>query len=265
MSGYRDIQQRSLDFLSILGVIAHQAGEVILRVRAEGVAVTYKDDASPVTHADERANALIVAALERRFPGIPVISEEAENTTAPLGDAPFWLVDPLDGTKGFICGEDEFTVNIGLIEGRVPVAGAVYLPARGMLYLGSDRAGAFRGWCDEAPRPIRTRTPESNARAVLVSKHHASPEEEALLAPYIVTERIRASSSLKFCLLAEGTADLYPRSGPTMEWDTAAGHAILLAAGGEMTTLSGAPFLYGKPEFRNPGFLACGTSAEQSV
>ncbi len=256
MTVQRSIPERDPVFLHQLCEIAKRAGEVIMAARQAGVAVEYKADNSPVTHADEAANAYIVAQLAARFPDIPIVSEEGAQEAKHADAASFWLVDPLDGTKSFIRGEDDFTVNIGLIEQRVPVAGVVYIPARDTMYFGSDQAGAFRRSGDGTHTRIQVNTPQGNRRAVIMSKHHASPELERYIAPYEVTEKVAAASSLKFCLVAEGRADLYPRTGPTMEWDTAAGHAVLLAAGGRMTTLEGEPFLYGKPEYRNPGFIA---------
>lgn len=254
----RSIHERNRSFLDSLAVIAKQAGEIIMAARAAGIAVEYKDDKSPVTHADEMANHHIVETLLAAFPDIPVVSEEGAQEGASGAAEHFWLVDPLDGTRGFIRGEDEFTVNIGLIEKRQPVAGVIYLPAKDELYIGSDTAGAFYAVGDGAAQPIHVRRPEGMKRAVIMSAYHASPDTESVLSGYEITEKVRASSSLKFCYVAEGKADLYPRTGPTMEWDTAAGHAILLAAGGRMTHLDGSAFLYGKEGYRNPGFIASG-------
>jgi len=256
MTMQRSISGRKSPFLEQLATIAQEAGRLIMQARAAGFAVEYKEDRSPVTHADEAANHYIVGQLERLFPAIPTVSEEGAKLDAHGQRERFWLIDPLDGTKSFIRGEDDFTVNIGLIERRVPVAGVIYVPAQEVMYFGSDEAGAFRRGRDGQQQPIRVNAPRDNKRAVIMSKHHASPDLEAYIAPYEVTEKVQASSSLKFCYVAEGKADLYPRTGPTMEWDTAAGHAILLAAGGKMTMLDGSPFLYGKEGFLNPGFIA---------
>lgn len=252
----RSISQRDRPFLEQLAQMARHAGALIMEARQGGFAVEYKDDNSPVTHADERANDYIVQMLRAYFPEIPIVSEEGVNASESADAEHFWLVDPLDGTKGFIRGEDEFTVNIGLIQNRVPVAGVIYLPAQDVMYLGSDMARAFRIGNDGIEQPIHVRMPEGNLRSVIISSYHASPQIDEILAPYEVTQKVRASSSLKFCYVAEGRADLYPRTGPTMEWDTAAGHAILLAAGGQMTTLEGKNFLYGKEDYRNGGFIA---------
>lgn len=261
----RSIHQRDEAFLAHLAQVARAAGVLIMQARKAGIVATYKDDHSPVTHADEAANEHIVQALSRDFPHIPIVSEEATNAQ-PLTPNPFfWLVDPLDGTRGFIRGEDEFTVNIGLIEQQRPVAGVIYLPATGALYVASDQAGAFRSLHGEAWEPIHVRVPEGKKRSVIMSAYHASPDMDSALAGYEVTEKVRASSSLKFCYIAEGRADLYPRTGPTMEWDTAAGHAIVLAAGGQMTQLDGSAFLYGKQNYKNPGFIVSGAALAQNA
>ncbi len=227
-----------------------------MQVRQKGVSVDYKTDKSPVTQADELANEYIVTALAKLFPQIPIVSEENAIEDIAYTAPYFWLVDPLDGTKGFIRGENEFTVNIGLIEHRQPVAGVIYLPAQDVLYAGSDTAGAWRVAAHGKEEGIHVSQPEGKKRSVMMSKDHASDKEKQIVAQYEVVRQVNASSSYKFCLVADGTADLYPRTGPTMEWDTAAGHAILLAAGGRMTTLEGEPFLYAKPDFRNTGFIA---------
>ena len=256
MTMQRSMEDRDYAFLKQLAEIAREAGGIIMQVRAGGVSVAYKDDQSPVTVADESANHYIVEQLERLFPHIPIVSEEGAQEGRHASAEYVWLVDPLDGTKSFIRGEDDFTVNIGLIKNRVPVAGVIFVPAQNVMYIGSDLAGAFRTDSNGKEVSIRVNALQGNKRAVIMSKHHACPDLDAYIAPYEVTEKVQAASSLKFCRVAEGAADLYPRTGPTMEWDTAAGHAILLAAGGRMTMLDGAPFLYGKPEYRNPGFIA---------
>lgn len=259
MTVQRSISGRNHAFLEELATLAEAAGALILSLRTAGMAVEYKEDRSPVTHADEAANQLIVERLELLYPDVPVISEEGA-ALAAHADAPrFWLVDPLDGTKSFIRGEDDFTVNIALIEQRRPVAGVIYIPARGDGYFGSDQAGAFH-WRGAQKTTIQASPPPVGGVRAVVSRHHGDPALAALLDGYgyRLAETRQAASSLKFCLVAEGSADLYPRLGPTMEWDTAAGHAILLAAGGQMHTLQGEEFLYGKEEYRNPGFVAGG-------
>jgi 3'(2'), 5'-bisphosphate nucleotidase len=238
---------------------------------AAGVAATTKADGSPVTIADQESEALILAGLARAAPGIPVVSEEA----AAAGQVPaiggsYFLVDPLDGTKPFLRREPQFTINIALIEDRTPVFGLVYAPALEDLFVttGPGQAmGAKVAPSSTAARladcglvPLRTRVPDPNALSALISQVHLDKATTRFLDRYNVVERRAISSSLKFGLLARGEADLYPRAGPTCEWDTAAGHAVLAAAGGTVTTFDGAPLLYGKPGFRNTPFVAWGRS-----
>lgn len=239
--------------------LAAQAGEIILRYYEGGTEVRRKADASPVTEADEAAEALIVDGLRALTPDVPVVAEElvAGGRTPELGSGPFWLVDPLDGTKEFISRNGEFTVNIALIEGYQPVLGVVLAPAVGRMWWGIVGEGAFSDAGGGAQR-VRARTRPEKGVIAVASRSHADAETQAFLDREGVAERISSGSSIKFCLLAEGKADLYPRFGPTMEWDTAAGHAVLLAAGGHVVTRHGAPFLYRKPGFRNPGFIATG-------
>ena len=234
--------------------IARAAGAEILAIRESGAAVREKADCSPVTDADEAANALIVARLGDLTPDIPIIAEES----VAAGDIPaigprFWLVDPLDGTREFIADRDEFTVNIALIEDGRPTLGVVGVPARGELYGGAMDLGA---WSENGPIAARP-VPDKDPLAV-ASRSHGSDETEAWLDKHGITRTIRAGSSVKFCRLAEGAADLYPRFGRTMEWDTAAGHAVLAAAGGSVRNLDGADLSYGKPGFENPHFIARG-------
>ncbi|HEX3499963.1 MAG TPA: 3'(2'),5'-bisphosphate nucleotidase CysQ, partial [Stellaceae bacterium] len=240
---------------------ARRAGEAIMEIYAGDIAVTRKADASPVTLADARAETIILAALAAAAPGIPVVAEEqaeADGLPAETADL-FWLVDPLDGTKEFISRNGEFTVNIGLIQGGRPLLGMVHVPALGVTY-GSAGAGTARRWRGAtASEPIAARRVPPGGLVVVHSRSHENNEKfDAYLVGKNVAEKRVCGSSVKFCLLAAGEADLYPRFGPTMEWDTAAGHAVLLAAGGSVTTLEGAPFGYGKPGLRNPGFIARG-------
>jgi 3'(2'), 5'-bisphosphate nucleotidase len=240
---------------------ARRAGEAIMEVYAGDFAVARKADSSPVTLADQRAETIILAALAAAATGIPVIAEEraeAEGLPAETGDL-FWLVDPLDGTKEFISRNGEFTVNIGLIQAGVPILGMVHVPALGVTY-GSAGPGTARRWRGNAPvEPIAARRPPPGGLVVVHSRSHENNEKfDAYLLGKNITEKRVCGSSVKFCLLAAGEADLYPRFGPTMEWDTAAGHAVLIAAGGSVTTLEGAPFVYGKTGLRNPGFIARG-------
>jgi 3'(2'), 5'-bisphosphate nucleotidase len=242
-----------------LVALAERAGAVILGYYPGDVQARLKADASPVTVADEAAEAVILAGLAALTPEIPVVAEEtvAGGHLPELGQQPFWLVDPLDGTKEFLSRNGEFTVNIALIEGREPTLGVVLAPALGQVWWGASRLGAMTRNGGGARAIACRRRPAAGAVAV-ASRSHADPATEAFLDREDVAERISAGSSLKFCLVAEGLADLYPRFGPTMEWDTAAGHAVLAAAGGRVTTPDGAPFLYRKPGFRNQAFIARG-------
>lgn len=241
---------------------AHAAGQVVMRHRAAGVTAETKADKSVVTAADREAEGVILAALAQVAPGVPVVAEEESSAgRQPDASARFFLVDPLDGTKEFLSGGEDFTVNIALIEDGAPVLGVVYTPAEGAMWWGSA-AGAFHAdWPIDgtrgASRPVGCATCGAAPRAV-ASKSHATPETEAYLAHCNAGERLSVGSSLKFLLVADGRADLYPRAGPTMEWDTAAGDAVLRAAGGMTYDLDGAPLSYGKPHYFNPGFVATG-------
>jgi 3'(2'), 5'-bisphosphate nucleotidase len=236
-----------------------------------GVAVERKADQSPVTAADRQSEAIILAGLARVAPGVPVIAEEevAAGRIPNIAGA-FFLVDPLDGTKGFIKGKPEFTINIGLIEARAPVFGLLYAPALADFYVtlaSNEAANArlepgsdVRTLADCGLRAIRTRVPDPHALMALTSQSHLNRATESFLAGYNVIERRALASSLKFGLIAKGEADVYPRVGPTCEWDTAAGHAVLAAAGGTVTAIDGTPLLYGNAErgFENPDFVAWG-------
>ncbi len=241
--------------------IAVTAGRETLNYYDGSVKVERKEDNSPVTQADYAAHHIIVDALEEMAPAIPIISEESERHELPEGAEYFWLVDPLDGTKSFIRGTGEFTINIGLIHRDTPVMGVIYVPVKRELYWGIVGQGAWRKVDDEEVQMIQTRTPDYDALSVVVSKSHLDPQTEAFLQDKQVADKVSASSSLKFCRVAEGVADLYPRFGPTMEWDTAAGHAIVVAAGGRVETPEGAPFTYGHADFRNSPFIVWGNKA----
>jgi 3'(2'), 5'-bisphosphate nucleotidase len=240
------------------------AGAAILRHFESAPTHELKADNSPVTAADREAEAILLAALLRLDPDTPVVAEEeAAAGRIPEVAARFYLVDPLDGTREFVRRGTDFTVNIGLVEDGVPTLGVVYAPARAALYAGdASRGEAWRAH-QPADAPLARRTPMAvrrppEALAVVASKSHGDPRTERYLAQVAAGERLNVGSSLKFGLVAAGQADLYPRTGPTMEWDTAAGHAVLLAAGGRMFAPDGRPFRYGKPGFRNGGFVACG-------
>jgi 3'(2'), 5'-bisphosphate nucleotidase len=238
---------------------AREAGALIMACRAGGLFVENKHDNSPVTEADKQADALICHALRGLTPHIPIISEEGTQDASVALSGTFWCVDSLDGTKGFIRGEDNFTVNIGLIDNHVPVMGVIYLPATGWLYAGKMGDGASRVHPDGTRQTIHVRTLLHTGVTAVTSHRHASHEEQEMAARYGVTQSIPMSSSVKFCRVAEGEADIYPRFGTTMEWDTAAGDAIVRAAGGMVIdTAHNAPMRYGKPHFRNGGFVAYG-------
>jgi 3'(2'), 5'-bisphosphate nucleotidase len=239
--------------------VARDAGAAILRVYATDFLVRHKADRSPVTDADVQAETIIVAALSQLTPDIPIVSEEAasESATPAIGQR-FWLVDPLDGTREFVRRNGEFTVNIALVHERRPVLGLIYAPALDRLYAGAAESGAFAE-SGGRRRPIVCRRPSSSGLEVVTSRSHQDPASwRALLGTRVVTAHSTAGSSLKFGLVAAGEADAYPRSGRTWEWDTAAGHAIVAAAGGRVTGADGADLRYGKPNFVNPAFVAYG-------
>ncbi|MDX0542075.1 3'(2'),5'-bisphosphate nucleotidase CysQ [Sinorhizobium medicae] len=247
--------------------IALEAGAAILEVYDAGPEVCYKDDQSPVTEADERAEAIILERLAAAFPGIPVVAEESvcSGRVPDIRGGSFFLVDPLDGTKEFINRRSDFTVNIALIKGNVPVAGIVYAPAQRCAYVAdggkAEKLLLDKLWALEHRQPIRVRMRGAELTAV-ASRSHNSSETEAFLTGHGVMNYASVGSSLKFCLLAEGKADVYPRFGRTMEWDTAAGDAVLRAAGGSVVRLDGSRLLYGKTmqdedsDFANPHFIA---------
>ena len=243
--------------------LAIRAGARILEIYGgDDVAVRTKSDASPVTEADEAADRIIAEGLRAAFPEAAVVTEE-QAATHDLEARDFFIVDPLDGTKEFVQRRGDFTVNIAWVEAGVPVAGVVYAPAVGRLFMtvpgggAVEEAGPFDPDRPGATTPIRVRTPDEEALLVVASKSHRSPELEDYIARYRVADSRAAGSSLKFCLVATGEADLYPRLGPTMEWDTAAGDAVLRAAGGHVVRADDlAPLPYGKPGFRNPHFIA---------
>ncbi len=258
----------SFDFEEALARLAPaiaRANAEIMAVRAAGARAREKADRSPVTLADERAEAVLLAALARHWPQIPVVAEEnaAARGLPAQAAGRFFLVDPLDGTKEFLKGGRDFTVNVALIEEGVPVFGIVACPADGRLYAGAAGHGAIRAGIDgngalAGRRPIRTRRPAGAPPTIVASRSHRNAETDAWLAHYPDAELVSVGSSLKFCLVAEGAADLYPRLGPTMEWDTAAGDAVLRAAGGRVLDARARPFAYGKPGFRNGWFVAFG-------
>jgi 3'(2'), 5'-bisphosphate nucleotidase len=261
------------ELLEAMTDAALAAGQAAHKIYLGSFEVQRKADQSPVTEADHAAEAIILERLRRIAPGVPIVAEEevAAGRLPAIGSE-FFLVDPLDGTKEFIQRIGDFTVNIALIRDGDPVLGVVYAPVTSGLYIGDVVAGtALRrhepiGSSRVAPRApgaaigqqIRVRTPPVEGLTVVISRSHSTPETETYLARYKVAERVSVGSSLKFCLVASGEADLYPRLGPTMEWDTAAGHAVLVAAGGSVLAPGGAPLTYGKPGLRNSFFIAGG-------
>jgi 3'(2'), 5'-bisphosphate nucleotidase len=243
---------------AVIGAV-RAAGQVIMEVYATDFAVRGKSDASPVTEADERAEKVIVDALQRLAPAIPIVAEEAVSAGAvvEVGDW-FWLVDPLDGTKEFISRNGEFTVNIALVHQGDVVLGVVLAPALDRLFAGVVGQGAFVEHQGQR-RPVQCRPVPALGLTVVASRSHGDAAAlDAFLAGRKVAELANAGSSLKLCLVAAGEADLYPRLGRTMEWDIAAGNAVLSAAGGHVTDLQGQVLRYGKKGFDNPHFVASG-------
>lgn len=252
-------------FMHALCQMALDAGAVIMTHYRNGVAEETKADKSPVTQADRDAELLLERALGQVAPGIQVIGEEACSETAPTQlDELFFLLDPLDGTRDFVAKRDNFTVNIGLVKGQYPIAGVIYAPVHEKLYFsGNDAAYSLTiapdGDLDiSQAKRLRTQKADADGLIVIASRSHRGEKTDQMIASLNVKETIATASSYKFCLLAEGTADFYPRYGRTMEWDTAAGQAILEAAGGIVTTEDGTRFHYGKLErgLDNPSFIA---------
>ena len=242
--------------LEDIAITAREAGEAILELVRRGFEVEHKDDLSPVTEADRAAELIILAALAKSAPGVPVVAEEEVAAgRIPAIDDCYFLVDPLDGTKEFIRGGDDYTVNIGLISGGSPLLGAVFSPARGTVHAGLVGEGA---WLEDSAgrRPIRTRELGPAITAVASKSHFNQPTADYLAEAVGECDYAGIGSSLKFCIVAEGNADIYPRLSPTSEWDTAAGHAVLLAAGGRVDGPDGEPLAYGKRAFINRGFVA---------
>lgn len=242
--------------------IAKKAGEAILKIYndpSNSNVVDYKDDNSPLTLADKASHEVIDEALNKLYPDIPIISEEGDQLDYDKRKdfERFWLVDPLDGTKEFIKKNGQFTVNIALIDNRKPVIGVVYTPVTDTLYYGNKESGAFK-----EENNVKTDLKVNNStdnRIAVRSRSHAAEEEEQILSEYGVVDSISVGSSLKFCMVAEGKADIYYRHGPTMEWDTAAGQAVVEAAGGKVMIETGPePFVYNKENLLNTGFLCLG-------
>ncbi|PIE07460.1 MAG: 3'(2'),5'-bisphosphate nucleotidase [Rhodobacterales bacterium] len=249
--------------------LALEAGDAIMEIYGrEDLGVRTKADASPVTAADEAADALISAGLRAAFPDVLLVTEEqAESHGESAGD--FLIVDPLDGTREFVHRRGDFTVNIAYVSGGVPLRGVVYAPVRErMFYTRADGAaveeiGPFDKARAGAVKPIRVSEPDNTALMVVASKSHRDQATEDYIGKYAVRDMRSAGSSLKFCLVATGEADLYPRLGRTMEWDTAAGHAVLAGAGGAVLRFDDhSPLTYGKPGYENPFFIASAPGVE---
>ncbi len=256
--------------INIVKNIAYEAGDKILEIYHNSdfsQVVDFKADNSPLTLADKASHEIIAPALQKAFPEIPIISEEGKDITYETRKdwEYFWLVDPLDGTKEFIKRNGQFTVNIALIHNKRPVFGIVHTPVPDELYfglstkIGNTEPGAFKQTSKNAPQPIQVSKKEKDRIAVR-SSSHAAPEEEQLLAQYGVTESISRGSALKFCMVAEAKADIYYRHGPTMEWDTAAGQAVVEAAGGRVYAgnTEETTFTYNKESLLNGSFLVLG-------
>ncbi len=254
---------------------AHRAGTIIMEHFNAGVAVELKSDASPVTVADHESENVILRALADKVPDIPVVSEESvARGHRPQSAERFFLVDPLDGTKEFINRDPDFTVNIGLVEGSTPLFGLIYAPAHRKIFmtLSANEAVCAELASSEATpslsglnlEEMHTRAPGTASLTALASRSHMNADTERFIEDHKISQIRRAGSSLKFCLLALGEADVYPRLAPTMEWDTAAGDAILRAAGGIVLDESGAPLAYGKwdASFRNSSFIAWGRAPQ---
>jgi len=240
--------------------LAREAGKQIMRFYEAGTKVTLKKDASPLTAADRASHDFLMQSLKSLMPEAAVISEESEEATNGSIDTDrfSWLVDPLDGTKEFLKGTNEFTVNIALMEAELPVLGVVHAPALSLTYYGGRNLGSWRQVDDEPPTPISTRCADSSELGVVASKDHAGPLVRVMLARLIRPQLQSMGSSLKFCLVAEGKADVYLRDLPTMEWDTAAAQCIVEAAGGGVYSLDGQPLRYGKPGLKNPAIMTVG-------
>ena len=249
-----------VDYAAMLVVferLARDAGATIMSHYDLDCRLDDKSDASPLTAADLAADKIICAGLRAAYPHIDLVTEEQSETHRSIkGEGHYFLIDPLDGTKEFLSRNGQFTVNIALIENGAPVAGAVFAPALNRMFLGAKNLGATET-NEDGTRPIHVRLAPHNPVAV-ASRSHRSPETDEFLALHHIVECVSAGSSLKFCLVATGEADIYPRFGPTMEWDTAAGQAVLEAAGGAVLTPENTAFRYSKPERRNGNFIAWG-------
>jgi 3'(2'), 5'-bisphosphate nucleotidase len=265
-SGRTITPDQATGLLDDLTAVVTQASAAIIATHYSAVERRTKEDNSPVTAADEESEAIILAGLSRVLPGVPVIAEESAARSPSRVEGSCVIVDPLDGTREFLAGRDEFTVNIGLVTGGHPIAGLISAPARGLLWRGVVGRGAERmrvRWNEglesaSERRAIRARTAPEDGLIAAVSRSHLDPQSEAFLSRFRVARRYGCGSSIKFCHIAQGDADIYPRFAPTSEWDIAAGCAILTAAGGIATDPAGGVlrFADGKPKFLVPGFIA---------
>jgi 3'(2'), 5'-bisphosphate nucleotidase len=245
------------DFTPLLDLV-RTAGAEVLRIYAAGpCAVEHKADNSPLTAADLASHHILCAGLAQIEPALPVVSEEDADSATRCSTGSYWLIDPLDGTKEFIARNGEFTINVALIRDGRPVCGVVYAPALDEMFWGGRGVGAWRR-CPQGERAIAVAAPAGTARPVRVvaSKSHLNAETMEFIARVGPSELVQAGSSLKLCRVAEGAADLYPRLGPTCEWDTAAAHAVVEGAGGHVTDLQGVSVRYGKADILNPHFVA---------
>ncbi|ATF19976.1 3'(2'),5'-bisphosphate nucleotidase CysQ [Phaeobacter gallaeciensis] len=257
------------DLIPVIRRLAIEAGEKIMEIyNSDEFEVKVKSDESPVTAADEAADALISAGLRAAFPDVMLVTEEQADSHSKSGDT-FLIVDPLDGTKEFIHRRGDFTVNIALVENGVPTRGVVYAPARSRMFFtladgaAVEETGAFDPTTMGEIKPIRVADSDNDALMVVASKSHRDQATDDYINKYAVKDSKSAGSSLKFCLVATGEADLYPRVGRTMEWDTAAGHAVLCGAGGQVVRFDDhSPLTYGKEGYANPFFIAYAPGVE---
>lgn len=237
--------------------LARKGGQIALQYHGKTHEIVHKTDNSPLTEADLAVDASICRSLGERYPDMAIVTEERAESHVEVRDQRYFLVDPIDGTREFIADRGEFTVNICLIEAGIPIAGVVCAPAVGRVFAGANGIVPFETDMEGRNRkPLAPRLADNDALVIVASRSHLDADTATFIERNRVAATIRGGSSLKFCKLAAGEADIYPRFGPTMEWDTAAGHAILLAAGGQVEEISGAALKYGKPAYRNGPFIA---------
>ncbi|MFK5978426.1 MAG: 3'(2'),5'-bisphosphate nucleotidase CysQ [Rhizobiaceae bacterium] len=251
------------EMISVSRELCLESGEIAMHHYGNLENVMTKADNSPLTAADLAVDEIIVNGLHRAFPKIPIITEErVVNHTTNHSTGCFFLVDPIDGTKEFINKSNEFTINIALIKNGTPAAGMVYAPALKRLFWGAKDLGAFEETDKGSPKTLAVRDADNDALIVVASRSHMNPKTETFIKKNKVASVKNAGSSLKFCLIAAGEADIYPRFGPTMEWDIAAGHAVLAGAGGVVHTIDGTPISYGQEHYKSPFFIARTASAK---